>query len=84
LPKRDGVRPIQVYIDQNAPAGWRKALKRIVVRHLAFGDARRDAPQAGATSASRVSPAGVEPATCALGKHRSIQLSYGDAERGAG
>ena len=74
LPIRDGVRPIRVHIDLGAPPGWRKALKRVQVRHVSFADR----PPAGDASGFVVSPAGVEPAACALGKHRSIQLSYGD------
>jgi hypothetical protein len=53
LPKRDGVRPILVYIDPKAGRGWRKALKRVVVRHLTTRDARDDGRSVG----KRVSPA---------------------------
>jgi hypothetical protein len=34
LPIRDGVRPIRVYFDEGAKRGWRKALKRVTVRHI--------------------------------------------------
>lgn len=53
LPKRDGVRPILVYIDPNAGRGWRKALQRIVVRHLTT----RNPPENGRSVGKKVSPA---------------------------
>jgi len=34
LPMRDGARPIQVEIHPDAPRGWRRALKRVIVRCL--------------------------------------------------
>ena len=74
LPKQNGIYPIRVVIDPKAKPGWRRALKRVIVRHLTVGEPGAEARAFG----FGVSPAGVEPAACALGKRRSIQLSYGD------
>jgi hypothetical protein len=52
LPYRDGVRPIRVFIDVDAPRGWRNALTRLVVRHLTAPP-----PEGGATFVFLVSPA---------------------------
>ena len=56
LPKRGKERPIRVVIDPKAKKGWKNALKRILVRHLAIGEADEGRPTA-ARSASQVSPA---------------------------
>jgi len=56
LPKRGKERPIRVVIDPRAKKGWKNALKRILVRHLAIGEADEGRPTA-ARLASQVSPA---------------------------
>ncbi|HEV8218596.1 MAG TPA: hypothetical protein VGP95_22255 [Gemmatimonadaceae bacterium] len=53
LPYRDGVRPIRVFIEPQAPPGWRKALKRVRFRDLSFADP----PAVGDASGFMVSPA---------------------------
>jgi hypothetical protein len=43
----DGVRPIRVHIDLGTPPGWRKALKRVQVRHISFADPQPDQDASG-------------------------------------
>ena len=58
LPIRDGVRPIRVYFDEGAQRGWRKALKRVTVRHISV--------RTGDMTPKMVAGAGFEPATSGL------------------
>jgi hypothetical protein len=61
LPTRDGVRPILVYIDPNAPRGWRKALKRVTVRHLTVRSTQQNTSSVGFLVAGAVAAKAEQP-----------------------
>lgn len=63
LPMRDGVRPILVYIDPNAPRGWRKALKRVTVRHLTVRSTQQNTSSVGSLVVGAVAAEAGEPET---------------------
>jgi hypothetical protein len=62
FPKRDGTRPICAHFDPNAAKGWRRALRRVTVRHLSTREAVTGAPEmsplvvAGAVAAEAGQP----------------------------
>jgi recombinase/recombinase-like zinc beta ribbon protein len=61
LPTRDGVRPIRVEIHVDAPAGWRRALKRVVVRCLTSRSAAKDERGVGFLVAGAVADEAGQP-----------------------